>query len=410
MKRETPAPSRGRARSRQEPPVPSDADLLAAGRVRALDLLAGNLTPHGILAASSTAEARSRAYDNVFARDAAICALAMMRCGNARMTDGAKASLRTLALHQAGNGQIPKFVSPRDAHADFWYVGCIDATLWWLIAVRLTLRRDPDPRFERELRGAAAKALDWLRCQEHPRLHLLQQNEASDWADIMPRSGFVLYSNALWFYVKRLYGLERAAETKKHANHLFFPFSRDVPEYHRLQLLMNYARREANNRDLYLSFVNFSFWGDEGDVFGNLLAVLLGLADPARARRIVRTLERAEIERPYPVRTVLTPLRRRDRLWRAYMERHEQNHEHQYHNGGAWPMIGGFWVMALAAVGRKARARAALVQLARACAANDWAFQEWFHGRSGAPGGMRGQSWSAAMLLLAEFGLDHKDF
>jgi glycogen debranching enzyme len=388
----------------------TNLELLAVGRERALELLAHNLTPEGILASSPSAEAHERRYTNVFARDAAICSIAMMLCGDARLREGAKAGLRTLALHQADNGQIPKFVDPRRADSDFWYLGCIDATLWWLVAVRLLLRNSPDARFERETRRATAKALEWLRCQEHPRLLLLQQNEASDWADIMPRSGFVLYTNALWFYVKRLYGLKHAAATRKHANHLFFPFSRDVPGYHRLQLLMHYARREANNRDLYLSFVNFSFWGDEGDVLGNLLAVLLGLADPPRARRIVQTLERADIESPHPARAVLTPLRRRDRLWRAYMERHEQNREHQYHNGGAWPMIGGFWVLALAALGRTARARTALLGLARACAANDWAFQEWFHGRSGAPRGMRGQSWSAAMLLLAEFGLHRRIF
>ena len=40
---------------------------------------------------------------------------------------------------------------------------------------------------------------------------LLQQNEASDWADIMPRSGFVLYTNALWHRVKRLFDLPNAA-------------------------------------------------------------------------------------------------------------------------------------------------------------------------------------------------------
>ena len=46
---------------------------------------------------------------------------------------------------------------------------------------------------------------------EHQRFFLLQQNEATDWADIMPRSGFVLYSNALWYLVKRLYALPKAA-------------------------------------------------------------------------------------------------------------------------------------------------------------------------------------------------------
>ena len=39
------------------------------------------------------------------------------------------------------------------------------------------------------------RAIHWLLAQEHQRFFLLQQNEASDWADIMPRSGYVLYTN-----------------------------------------------------------------------------------------------------------------------------------------------------------------------------------------------------------------------
>ena len=49
----------------------------------------------------------------------------------------------------------------------------------------------------------------------------------------------------------------------------------------------HYVRNRARHRDLYLSFVNFSFFGDEGDTFGNVLAVLCGL-DRRRRLRIAR--------------------------------------------------------------------------------------------------------------------------
>ena len=57
---------------------------------------------------------------------------------------------------------------------------------------------------------------------------LLQQNEASDWADIMPRSGFVLYTNALWYRVKRFFDLPNAAATRENFNGLFHPFSAEL--------------------------------------------------------------------------------------------------------------------------------------------------------------------------------------
>jgi hypothetical protein len=380
------------------------------GARQALQLLQRNLTPQGILAASPSARARARAYTRIFARDAGICALAMVLSGDERLIAGARAGLVTLARHQADNGQIPKYVDPEGQEPDFWYLGCIDATLWWLIAVRFVAARTADAALERELAGQIDCAIAWLRAQEHPRLHLLQQNEASDWADIMPRSGFVLYTNALWYHVKRLYDLPHAETTSHHANHLFHPFSGDLPEYRRLRLLMHYARRGARNRELYLSFVNFSFFGDEGDVFGNVLAILLGLADSERANRIAGALERAHVADPWPVRVTCEPIRRGDPLWRRYMARHRQNLEHQYHNGGCWPFVGGFWVMALAALGLRQQAETQLLRLAQANREGGWAFTEWFHGRSGEPLGMRGQSWNAAALLLARHALEERVF
>ncbi|HYP67739.1 MAG TPA: glycoside hydrolase 100 family protein [Thiobacillaceae bacterium] len=374
-------------------------------------MLRRNLTSQGILAASRTPEAEARQYTRVFGRDAAICALGMLASGDADLKSGARSGLLTLARRQADNGQIPKYVDTERDEADFWYLGCIDATLWWLIALKLFARHLPDDGIEAELAEPIEKALTWLKCQEHPQIFLLRQDEASDWADIMPRSGFVLYSNALWYYVKRLYGLAHAEQTKFHFNHLFFPFSSNMPDYRRLRLLTHYVRNRAkHNGELYLSFVNFSFWGEEGDVFGNLLAVLLGLADDGPANRILHALQRVAEASPCPIATVLQPISPADPLWRRYMGRHRQNLEWQYHNGGAWPFIGGFWVMTLAALGKQQAASEYLGKLAMANAAGGWAFREWFHGKTGEPGGMAGQSWNAAMFLLAHHALDNKVF
>jgi glycogen debranching enzyme len=364
-----------------------------------LALLERNLTPHGILAAERTEAAVARRYTRIFGRDAAICVMAMCGSGVPALEQGAVASLDALAAQQAANGQIPKYVDPEGRDADFWYLGCIDATLWWLIGVDHVRRhgRVGASRWEEE----AARAIGWLLAQEHQHFRLLQQNEASDWADIMPRSGYVLYTNALWYEVKRRFALDHAEATQHHFNHLFNPFQRDLPEYHRARLLRHYARRGRRDPGLYLSFVNLAVVGDEGDVFGNVLAIQSGLADSAMARRIVDTIDRAHAGEPWPVRVVLHPLPRQHALWRAYMGRHRQNIVHQYHNGGIWPFVGGFWVMALAKLGEHEAAWSGLARLAQANALDDWRFTEWFHGRTLAPMGMAGQSWNAATFLLA---------
>ena len=171
--------------------------LIDACSQASLELLQRNLTPHGILAASRTDAAVARRYTRIFGRDAAICVMAMCGSGVPALEQGAVASLDALAAQQAANGQIPKYVDPEGRDADFWYLGCIDATLWWLIAVDHVRRHGRVGA--RALAAARCSArIGWLLAQEHQHFRLLQQNEASDWADIMPRSGYrALHQHAL---------------------------------------------------------------------------------------------------------------------------------------------------------------------------------------------------------------------
>ena len=321
--------------------------------MRSLRLLHDNLTPHGILAATPGPQADERRYSTVFTRDAAICAIGMALSGDAELASRRRARVAYDGSNiRLGMARFPISSTRSENEADFWYLGCIDATLWWLIALRFLDMLCPGSDLTTQLDSKVRSALDWLACQEHPHFGLLQQNEASDWADIMPRSGYVLYTNALWYRVKRLFELPGAEETHASFNQLLFPFSDNRPDDRRAGAARSIRSRARRvRRDLYLSFLNFSFWGEEGDTFGNLLAILFGLADDAMASAILSALERESVHEPYPVRAVCEPITRQDRLWRPYMHRHQQNLDWQYHNGGIWPFIGGFWVAALAASG-----------------------------------------------------------
>lgn len=369
---------------------------------RSLELLHENSTPAGILASRCTPDAACRHYTSIFGRDAAICALGMIASGDAGLIETARSGLLTLARHQAANGQIPKFVVPERGEADFWYAGCIDATLWWLIAVAFHDRFVSTPPLKRSLEISIKKALRWLACQEHPQWRLLQQNEASDWADIMPRSGFVLYTNALWLWLKKLYDLPGRAATLDYANHLLAPFGPELPDHRRARLLGHFVRQNPDHPpEFYLSFINFSFWGQEIDLFGNILAALAGFTHSSQATRMARAILAQSAESPFPLSAVARPIEPRDPLWRRYMERHRQNYPYQYHNGGIWPFIGGFWVLLLARLGMTREAWQELERVAAACREGSWQFNEWFHGRTGVPLGMAGQSWNAALYVLA---------
>jgi hypothetical protein len=378
-------------------------DLLQECYCRSLELLRENSTPAGILASRCTPAAACRQYTSIFGRDAAICALGMIASGQHDLIETARASLFTLARHQAGNGQIPKFINPGKNEADFWYCGCIDATLWWLIAIDFHDRFSAaGPPLRKQLEIPLRRAQRWLSCQEHPHWRLLQQNEASDWADIMPRSGFVLYTNALWYWLKKLYQLPAAEETRAYAGQLLAPHGPALSDQRRVRLFGHYVRNGSEHpTEFYLSFINLSFWGKEIDLFGNILAALVGMRHSSESVRMVRAIRRLTKRHRYPLAAVGNPIQTDDPLWRRYMERHGQNYPHQYHNGGIWPFIGGFWVLLLARLGLMDEARRALAELAAANREQDWQFNEWFHGESGAAMGMPGQSWNAALYVLA---------
>src|SRR3990172_13188028 len=112
-------------------------ELVETCRAKAVELLRTNLSPHGILAATPGAEAESRGYAAIFGRDAAVCAIGMALSGGLVLEREAATGLVTLGRHQANNGQIPKFVDLRRQEADFWYLCCIFATLWYLLPSHL---------------------------------------------------------------------------------------------------------------------------------------------------------------------------------------------------------------------------------------------------------------------------------
>ena len=375
---------------------------------RSLQLLKRNSTQQGVIACTDSAKSAARHYAGIFGRDAAICALGMVISKDPELLQSARAGILTLSRYQAPNGQIPKYVKPELEEVDFWYAGCIDATLWWLIAVDFYDRYAPGDHIRKTLDREVTLALQWLLCQEHQRLFLVQQNEASDWADIMPRSGFVLYSNALWYYVKSVYGIKTAQKTRHYVRYIFSPFDQQAPEERRASILAHYIKNRSRRSDFFLSFVNFSFWGEEVDVFGNILSALLRLTSVSRAHRMTEQLMNINAHHPYPVRSVHTPIRKNSPLWRPYMQRHQQNYPHQYHNGGIWPFTGGFWVMLLSKVKRHAPAWKELERVAEANSLNNWEFNEWLHGKTGRPMGMAGQSWNAAMYILAYHSLAEK--
>ena len=156
-------------------------------------------------------------------------------------------------------------------------------------------------------------------------------------------------------------------------------------------------------RPYFLPHVAFRDFGDSCDVFGNLLAILFGVANPAREEGILDYLRQVGIADPYPVRVLHPIIYPGNKDWREYY-RNNLNLPEQYHNGGIWPFVGGFYGAALVKAGRRDEARHQLVRLAgvnRQGCETEWEFKEWCHGRTGQPMGYPHQARSAGMYIFA---------
>jgi hypothetical protein len=160
-----------------------------------------------------------------------------------------------------------------------------------------------------------------------------------------------------------------------------------------------------SSRPFYLPWVAFREFGDYCDSLGNLLAILTGVADGHRAEHILRYMLQVGMDRPYPTKAIHPPIYPGETNWREYYRSRNLNLPHQYHNGGIWPMIGGFHVASLVRRKWQAEAERLLISLAEAARQgieHEWEFNEWLHGESGRPMGFAHQAWSAALYLYAE--------
>lgn len=387
----------------------SEAKLIDTCYKRSVELLLENSNSYGVMAATETKNAIDKRYDYIFGRDACICSLGMVASKNKKLIKLAKKSLLTLASQQTSLGEIPYSCAPNKGKNLFYYLGSIDSTLWWLLALDFYHRYSGDTSLKPKLSANAKKGLKWLFYQDQNNDGLLEQGEATDWADDMPNNGMVLYSNVLWYKVLQIYGYKKEAKLAFDGlNNIFLPHQANPnrsaylsKEIHRLKEL-RILQALVVDTPYYLHYISYRYASDRCDVYANSLAIIFGVASQVKAKIIIRYLRNNKVNKKYPVQVLIPPIKEGDSDWRDYLAREEgANKPYSYHNGGIWPYVGGFWVIALNKIGKKDVARKELVKLAFANKKNDWEFNEWFHARSGKPMGMPGQSWNASMFLLA---------
>lgn len=233
---------------------------------------------------------------------------------------------------------------------------------------------------------------------------MVAQLPTSDWRDEQWVIGYGLFVNTLAYSYLRLLGLDERANLMSKEMKLFtIKEGRMHQHVHEGLVVKNKP---------YYAFWSFKVYSSERfDLLGNSLAILSGLAPVSRADAIISWIEEecANMMQKGDLAVNLPPncfpfTQPGDPDW---IRRYEDfNLPGNYHNGGIWPFICGFYVAALVAAKRYKLAEQKLIELTKLIKLSsdpklEFGFNEWIKAQTGEVMGVDWQTWSAALYLYA---------
>ncbi len=378
----------------------NDADkaLVARAKEAAIEVLLHN--SHGPY--RGLPRAAGWGYPEPYTRDIMISSLGMLLTGNKKLITALQKTLETAAKNQSRLGHIPSLVHDGDDR------GSSDCTPLFLMAIALFREVTGRQDF---LEEATQKALEWMEYQTPSDRVMVTQLPTSDWRDEQWVLGYGLYVNTIVYTYLRLFGQnERAARLREQMGRLTVKGDSQNRHVHEGLVL--------RHKPYYALWSYKVYRSERFDLLGNSLAILSGIAPQSRADSLVSWIEDEceSLRKNGDLAVNLPPnffpyIRPGEPDWRPRYEKY--NRPGEYHNGGVWPFICGFYVAALVAAGRHQLAVKKLLTLTEfirpARAADvEFGFNEWLKAQDGSACGQDWQTWSAAMYLYAAVCVEQK--
>ena len=341
-------------------------------------------------------------YPEPYTRDLMLSILGIAVSDNQLLIHSIRKTLETLATNQTERGHIPSLVHDKEDR------GASDTTPLFLLATGIFRKVTGENNF---LKDAVEKALTWMEYQSPSDRYLVAQQPTSDWRDEQWVTGYGLYVNTLVYSYLRILGYNEKADKMRQDMNRFTVTGGVLHKHVHEGMVVKYKP--------YYAFWSYKIHSSERfDLLGNCLAILSGLASPSRADEMVSWIEEecAEMKRRGDLAIDLPPnffsfIQPDDPDW---LPRYEIfNKPGEYHNGGIWPFIAGFYVAALVAAKRFSLAEEKLVVLTQ-CVRKSYdkklpfGFNEWIKSQDGEPMGQDWQTWSAALYLYAAICVEEK--
>jgi hypothetical protein len=334
-------------------------------------------------------------YPEPYTRDLMFSILGIAVSDNKKLMVSIRKVLETLAQNQTERGHIPSLVHDKDDR------GASDTTPLFLLGVGIFRKATGEAEF---LHEAVEKSLTWMEYQSPSDRYLVAQQPTSDWRDEQWVTGYGLFVNTLVYsYLQILGKYERADNVRQEMGR--FTITAGTSHHHVHEGLV--VKHKP-----YYAFWSYKIHSSERfDLLGNSLAILSGIASPSRADEMVSWIEKecAEMQEKGELAVNLPPnffpyIKQKDPDW---LPRYSMfNNPGEYHNGGIWPFICGFYVAALVAAKRYSLANEKLLSLTKCIKISntgtvEYGFNEWIKAQDGKPMGQDWQTWSAALYLYA---------
>jgi hypothetical protein len=329
-----------------------------------------------------------------------------------------RSNLNTLLKYQGRQGEIPSNVSPETEKVSYGRLaGRVDAGLWYVIGCGKYYQYSREKEFLSDHYQGVCKTISLLECWEFNEKDFIFVPESGDWADEMPRRGYLLYDQILYFlalgeFVKMRkakkenykYWEEKRRRLEKKIKVNFWPSRISIKDkkyiYHKPTF-----EGLGKKHDFWLE--SFSPGSERFDAFGNILAIISGISTKSRNKKTINHISRISggglIPAFYPI------IFQEDEQWRHLKANYSfefKNKPYLSQNGGLWPMVNGFYVIALRKIGEEELADSYLKKITKANYLHkrtnkEWGFYEYLHGKNNAPEGVSGMGWSAAGQILA---------
>jgi hypothetical protein len=334
-------------------------------------------------------------YPEPYTRDLMFSIFGIAVSGNRKLLVSIRKVLETLAKNQTEHGHIPSLVHDKEDR------GSSDTTPLFLLGAGIFRKISGEKDF---LSQAVEKALTWMDYQSPSDRSMIAQQPTSDWRDEQWVTGYGLFVNTLVYSYLRILGKNDKAG-KMHSEMSRFIIKGGIIHRHVHEGLI--VKHKP-----YYAFWSYKIHSSERfDLLGNSLTILSGIASPNRADQMISWIEDecTTMKKSGDLAIDLPPnffpfIKPEDPDWLPRYALY--NKPGEYHNGGIWPFVCGFYVAALVAAKRYKLAREKLIALTHliklsGTAKPGFGFNEWIKAQNGRPMGQDWQTWSASIYLYA---------